>query len=234
VSKTTDWRRLFVEGAAVVASILLAFAIDAAWGERDQREQARERVAAVEAELTVFITQLEAEVVSLRRVEEAAQFALGSIAAGSASTTLPDTVLAALLFIPGIDPPLTAARTALEEGALVSLGRATMADSLSGWPEWVASQRANERETFRFVVEELTPHLREAAELSGVFPIGRPWLDGSLPEGWTSSVVQVSGSLELRNLLAERLFNATLSREDYEALRARATRLRDMLSEGSR
>lgn len=33
-----SWKRLFVEGSAVVLSILLAFAIDAAWDERQEDE----------------------------------------------------------------------------------------------------------------------------------------------------------------------------------------------------
>jgi len=36
------WKRLSVEAAAIVASILLAFAIDAWWGDR-QRDEAEAR-----------------------------------------------------------------------------------------------------------------------------------------------------------------------------------------------
>jgi hypothetical protein len=40
-SDEIQWRRLFIEAAAIVASILLAFAIDAWWQEyvEDQRER---------------------------------------------------------------------------------------------------------------------------------------------------------------------------------------------------
>lgn len=36
------WKRVFVEAAAIVAGILLAFAIDAGWDERNEREEEKE------------------------------------------------------------------------------------------------------------------------------------------------------------------------------------------------
>ena len=41
----STWRRLFAEGAVIVASILLAFAIDAWWDGRQQRAAEREALA---------------------------------------------------------------------------------------------------------------------------------------------------------------------------------------------
>jgi len=46
-SQEIPWKRLFVEAAAVVASILLAFAIDAWWGERQEAREAEKMVAAL-------------------------------------------------------------------------------------------------------------------------------------------------------------------------------------------
>jgi hypothetical protein len=54
------WKRLMTEGAVIVVSILLAFAIDAWWQERQDRDSQRARLARVSAEIVVnrdFIQQ---------------------------------------------------------------------------------------------------------------------------------------------------------------------------------
>ena len=46
-----DWRSALLDGIAVLLGILLAFSIDAWWGLRGQREEARSYLAAIETEL---------------------------------------------------------------------------------------------------------------------------------------------------------------------------------------
>lgn len=50
-SKEIPWKRLTAEGAAIVVSILLAFAIDAWWGERAEKVALVEYLKVIEAEL---------------------------------------------------------------------------------------------------------------------------------------------------------------------------------------
>ena len=51
VPKQIPWSRVFVEGAVIVASILLAFAIEAGWQSSRERQATREMLTAVQAEL---------------------------------------------------------------------------------------------------------------------------------------------------------------------------------------
>lgn len=57
-----QWRRLLVEGVVIVVSILLAFAIDAWWDERQEEAAARQEVARVVSELQANIKILEAQI----------------------------------------------------------------------------------------------------------------------------------------------------------------------------
>jgi hypothetical protein len=57
------WKRISVEAAAIVASILLAFAIDAWWDERQLREEERE----ILTNLLIEFTRLEEEIYDARR-----------------------------------------------------------------------------------------------------------------------------------------------------------------------
>ena len=48
---TLSWKRLIVEGAVIVVSILLAFGIDAWWDEQNARRTEREQLVSVALEL---------------------------------------------------------------------------------------------------------------------------------------------------------------------------------------
>ena len=54
-----QWKRLSVETTAIVASILLAFAIDAVWDERELREQEIAQLHALHADFTENIKRLQ-------------------------------------------------------------------------------------------------------------------------------------------------------------------------------
>jgi hypothetical protein len=51
VARRTQWQRLLAESIAVIASILIAFAIDAAWEARGENNEAREILEGLRAEL---------------------------------------------------------------------------------------------------------------------------------------------------------------------------------------
>lgn len=65
-TRTIPWPRIFVEGAVIVASILLALAADAWWDERQEREEEQEILAGLESDFTANLSELEA---NLRRHE---------------------------------------------------------------------------------------------------------------------------------------------------------------------
>ena len=52
MSKQIPWLRVFVEGAVIVASILLAFALDAWWDRRGERVWERAQLEALHGEFT--------------------------------------------------------------------------------------------------------------------------------------------------------------------------------------
>ena len=53
-SQDIPWKRLSVEAAAIVVSILLAFAIDAWWEERLERKEEAEQLVRLHAEFAVM------------------------------------------------------------------------------------------------------------------------------------------------------------------------------------
>lgn len=65
--------RLFMEGAVIVVSILLAFAIDAWWEERQEAEEAGLQIERVVAELKANVALLEEQIESLGTTTGAAK-----------------------------------------------------------------------------------------------------------------------------------------------------------------
>jgi len=58
-ANSNQWKRLSVEATAIVASILLAFAIDAFWDERELREQEIAQLHALHADFTENVKRLQ-------------------------------------------------------------------------------------------------------------------------------------------------------------------------------
>ena len=90
-----EWKRLITEGFVIVASILLAFAIDAWWDERQQTRDAEGQVARVVAELRANVAVLEKQDEDLSSANEVAGEFLSLLGPEPVSTGLLE--IAALL-----------------------------------------------------------------------------------------------------------------------------------------
>ena len=75
-TREIPWPRILAEGTAVVVSILLAFAIDAWWDERKERDDERDVLLALKAE---FEANAQAY---LRRIEELCETPVAIISTG--------------------------------------------------------------------------------------------------------------------------------------------------------
>jgi hypothetical protein len=96
-SKQLPWRKILTEGMVIVVSILLAFAIDAWWNERIERQQEREHLVSMKEEFRSSIEGLqevllsvqthaqniEQLIVQLKTVEQGASIVVGEDIMGS-------------------------------------------------------------------------------------------------------------------------------------------------------
>jgi len=69
-SQTIPWKRIFIEAAAIVASILLAFSIDAWWGDFQQRKHVRTVPVGLEAAYFENVTLLDENIELLANYQE--------------------------------------------------------------------------------------------------------------------------------------------------------------------
>ena len=160
----TSWTRLLLEGSAIVLSILLAFAIDAAWEDRQERRFEQETLQALEEEYQghreVLVAHREGHLAILRAVA-------GLIAACQHGTFESDEatvdVAMYLLQIPATTELVGGARDALvNSGRLGAISNRTLRFPLAEWrsvvDELADDQRHGVRMVFDFILPYLTRH----------------------------------------------------------------------------
>ena len=144
--RKVPWLRISVEGAVIVGSILLAFAIDAAWERSQERGQ---EIRVLEALLTEFETNranLPSYMDRHRQGSEASADIQERLreAGGGNTITLPDTLLFWPLATPSFDPATGAVSAALQSGDMRFIPDATLRQAVAGWPSRIADSRENE------------------------------------------------------------------------------------------
>ncbi|WP_405231751.1 hypothetical protein [Lentisalinibacter salinarum] len=113
-----DWRSALLDGLAVLLGILLAFAIDAWWDVRGEREEARAYLAAIETELVSNREALVEELEVIRSWVVQSEGFLNDVVAPDASPTYDQ--IREMVWLTGPDRTTPVARAAIDD--LVSSG----------------------------------------------------------------------------------------------------------------
>ena len=133
-----EWKRLLIEGFVIVVSILLAFAIDAWWDERQQLSDAEDQAARVVAELRVNVELLEYQDESLSIAIGAAKEFLGMFGPSPEPTTASGigSLMGRLYSVPTLALERNASADFLSSGQLTegrwAEFRSSLANTLSG------------------------------------------------------------------------------------------------------
>lgn len=151
--KQIPWKRLIVEGGAIVISILLAFAIDAWWDDQQDRRTERYAVQRLTIEFEENLRQLEAKrkkhAKSLRATE-ALLAMTGPDQSGIADISVIGPLLVQCLTNATFDPRLGTLNSLVSSGDLVLIQDIELQSMLTEWPsaaqnllEWQRIEREN-------------------------------------------------------------------------------------------
>lgn len=172
MSRTNNvpWMRIAAEGTAIVVSILLAFSIDAWWGDRNERMRERQVLSALLVELgdnrrivdeaTSIYEQTYRDVFSILDMIEARP------------AEIDETVL-----VPLLRNVLAGQTFHLESGTydgLIAAGELKLVRDdelramLAAWPSIVAEWTEEVDIQFRFVRDVMNPYVAERARLRGI------------------------------------------------------------------
>lgn len=170
--ETQPWQRWFVEIVVIVFSILLAFAIEAWWDERQEREDEREILAGLEREFISYRDKLD---FALRRHAEMQAAMEDLILATETGRWSSDNFTLDEAITRSMWPPTTelggGVRDALvQAGRLEVITNRALRERLAGW-EGVAAEIIDDEVFSRdMVFQQLMPHLAENGyDLSSVY-----------------------------------------------------------------
>jgi hypothetical protein len=169
ISQDIPWKRMSVEAAAIVVSILLAFAIDAWWEERLERKDEAEQLVRLHAEFVVNVERLSEYRIRLLGGQQAAQEVYEIIQAAQ-NNDQTNVEYSSLLLRRMIDVPTFEANTPVFDG-IIRTGRQVMLEdgrviaSLATWE----SQVRNYAELAQRTRQNMDLHLVPALSVRGDF-----------------------------------------------------------------
>ncbi|MEJ2481611.1 MAG: hypothetical protein P8049_00405 [Gemmatimonadota bacterium] len=225
--------RLFLEGIVIVASILLAFALDTWWDERSERveEQAvlvnlREEFEAAEAQFDLYFG-------FHRRIEASLGQTLGAaraaFARNLATISVPDTALALAYLSPTYDPRLGTLEGLLSSGRLRLIRDPELRRALAGWNGLLREASEEEMKSLRHVADHLDPVLRARMDVSGALGILLPFVDGELSADRLAGVSSVPIDSEVVGVFAVRHIHEAHGLDDLADVRDEIQRILQLI-----
>ena len=239
VRQEISWLRLAAESAAVVASILLAFAIDAWWQDRNE-------LATEQRILNALLAEFEENGELLRLATE--DYERGYSDAIRMLTYLDDgtddidpsefdQLIRGLLFSRSTHLETGAHDALIASGELSLIRDESLRNRLAAWPSYLNEWSEEEEAVFAFGDEYLVPYLSDSVRLRN---ISNPFL--AFPDGQSPPPVPVGlneavsvrpffTSVEFDNLVYVRAQGAWYAMRDGETLRAQLTMILNLIRE---
>jgi len=165
----TPWKRIGIEASAIVASILLAFAIDAWWSERQEEADERELLSSLSIEFQTLQEDVNWRLRYIEGIRDAGRTLLRE--SSSASETISDQEIDQLLnhiVYHSESAPLAmpVLNSALASGEFTLISARELRSDLSLWPERLERARNNVDRDIEFYTERLMPFLSRNASLA--------------------------------------------------------------------
>lgn len=221
---------LLAEGILIVASILLAFTIDAWWAERGRRQDQRRALRALEQDFEAAAELLSQVSVAHGRGVAAGEALLDftgprapSIDSDSLAILIPP-----LIRIPYFSPPLGSLEALLSSGDLRLIENAELRAELAAFPVALAGLNRTQDYGAQIVLNDFS------RALARHIPFRRYGMASRGETSFTGDIRPLLTSLEFENQVQVRLMNHELALTAAAALEERIDRLVEMLRmEGS-
>ena len=164
------WKRVGIEAMAIVASILMAFAIDAWWQERQESNEEQVALEALRQEFLENIELLQAahEVhVNLAETADRLNLLVSSTADGEV-IQVTDSLLVVLITFRTPEVAAGTLNTLLASGRIGIIRDREVQQALAGWPALVENAYEDEVLVRNFLMDQLIPGLAGRVDLTGV------------------------------------------------------------------
>jgi hypothetical protein len=210
-----------MESAAVVLSILLAFAIDAAWDQRQDRVRERTLLRGILADYRASRTNLAERLDLAERMARNTALLRDLVSRwhGPAPLSVPDSLILGVLGGPTYEPATNTLDAALGSGEIELIRNDEIRTELATWRRTLLDTSEDELEVRRLTNEQLVPALAGAIDLG-------PWFTQVLNWSFGSPVTGLPGHVTLRppagagSLLGVRHFYVQFAADDLARLLA--------------
>ena len=238
MAQSLPWARIVAEGIIIVVSILLGLGLDAWWNDRQATRDAIRDLAGVAAELAEAETEIErgaAQQARMHGLNSMLVAELGQVPPDR-PVTVPDSLLAGLLFSVWVsDPPTALLNSFASSGQLDRLEDDELRRELLQWISILQDLRDDEMRARSFQDREARPYVNQLADLTSTREtlvstmVMDPGVTRSdLPQG--PRVTRLPSSTRLRSIAAEANdFLFLLSNQSENAL-ARVRSLRGVVA----
>jgi hypothetical protein len=232
-----QWKRVGIEATAIVASILLAFAIDAWWDKRKE--------ASLEQELlVVLLTEFKQNVDLLRSASDSyetqyldARDLLAYLDATpdlSSSAEL-ERLVRSLWDARSVHLETGAFDAAAASGSLRLISHSELRSHLAAWPSYVAEWAEEEDALFQYRKNFLLPYMWGKIRTRNIAPDFAPFPNGQSPPGISRAELDIDAltasiaSVEFDNLVAKRAQNTWFAMRDCETAISSATKIINLI-----
>ncbi len=227
--------KLGVEGVVIIASILLAFALQAWWEDRKEAETEREMLIALESELQGALIMLDGQLaLHDLQADSSKSIANNMIAAGAGAIILVNNHEIATLFNhPTYDPPFGIASALLASGQASILRNPELRAALGRWPAAIADGVEDQMMLMQIGTDRIFPLVQRS--IANMQPVHASNIaeqisrDSSLADLSGSSNIVVSR--ELWNLLYQRHARIKIAQGDLGRTRVQLIELIDLVNQ---
>lgn len=210
-------RRLALDSATVVFSILLAFAINAWWAGRQAREHERVLLAGILSDFRETRSDLVARLEMARRMAANGSDLRDRLAASpeGAAVEVPDSLVIAVIGSPTYQPATNALDAALASGEIGRIRSAEIQEEISRWRLILADTFESERDVRTVTNDRIVPALAVDVELGPLFDRAVDWAFARYDPPGTS---RLRASRELEASLGVRRFYQQFAVSGFEDL----------------
>jgi len=236
-NQNIPWKRIAVEAAAIVASILLAFAIDTWWDNRNETILERELLAVLQIEFKQNVNLLRDASDSYETQYLDARNLLAYLdgTSDSSNSAELERLVRSLWEAKSVHLETGAYDAAAASGDLRLISDNELRSHLAAWPSYVTEWAEEEAGLFQYRRNFLMPYMFGKIRTRTIAPNYAPFPDGQSPpriprtaldtDALTASIV----SVEFDNLVTLRAQNTWFAMRDCETLISRATKIINLI-----
>jgi len=161
--RQVPWFRIGAEAAAIIASILIAFAIDTWWDGLEEKREVRDSLEALAGELSDSQEELDFDLSSKRTNVELTDLLTAHLDGGVDSLD-PDTVvyiLGRLRWKQMFTPPQAVLNEMISSGRMNLIRSSALRRSLLDYSQWLEKAQINEAQERAFLDNRFSPFLSE-------------------------------------------------------------------------